>query len=136
MSIHSLRFALTFSSASFALALGACAHSSDPPASNASSSSSNVVTNERGIQSLAKARCEREAQCHNLAGGDNHEKHDCTHDVYDAQYKLLGPSVCASGIDKSRLDKCISGVQDQLCEASLGPIEGFQECRAERLCAQ
>jgi len=135
MSIRSMRSVVSVSSAMFALALVACAHQSDPAATTASSSG-NVVTNESGVTSIAKARCEREAQCHNLAAGNDHEKHDCGHDVYDAQIKLLGPDVCASGIDKSRLDKCISGIQAQLCEGTLGPIDGFEECRAGRLCAQ
>jgi hypothetical protein len=113
----------------------ACAHQSDPPPA-AATTTSTPLTNDDGIHSLAKARCEREAQCHNLAGGDNKDRRDCTKDVYDEQIKVLGPDTCASGLDKHNLDKCIALLQDQLCEGKLGAIEAFPECHADRLCAK
>lgn len=135
MFVRSIRSIAFVSSTTLALALVACAHQGDPPPATATNSTA-PVSNDDGIHSLAKARCEREAQCHNLAAGDNKERHDCAKDVYDEQMKVLGPDTCASGIDKSNLDKCIATIQDQLCEGKLGEIEAFRECHADRLCAK
>jgi len=135
MFIRSIRSVVFVSSATLTLALVACAHQSDPQPTTASASGG-ALTNESGVNSLAKARCEREAQCHNLAGGDDKDRRDCVHDVRDAQSKVVGPDVCQSGIDKANLDKCVALLQDQLCEGKLGTIESFPECHADRLCAK
>lgn len=140
----SIRSIVTVSCAALALGVVACAHaSSDPPPATATTTadtdppqSGHTLTNENGINSLAKARCEREAQCHNLAAGDNKERHDCVQDVRDQQAKVLGPDACTSGIDKASMDKCAGLLQSQLCEGKLGPIEDFPECHADRLCAK
>ncbi len=140
----SIRSIVSVSCAALALGVVACAHeSSEPPPATATATattepppSGHTITNESGVSSLAKARCEREAQCHNLAAGDNKERRDCEQDVRDQQAKVLGPEVCASGIDKPNMDKCATLLQSQLCEGKLGPIEAFPECHADHLCAK
>jgi hypothetical protein len=117
-----------------ALALTACAQESDRPVATTHTTSVAISVDNAATQ-LAKARCERQAECNNIGNGPFDTQAECAHAMRERAQTSLNRVPCSAGIDQPELDKCVAVLRDEMCLSHLGPVESLVECSAKKLCA-
>jgi hypothetical protein len=122
---------------SFRLAGGSaaviCACAPTTPGPGTATTTAAVVTTDDAVTQLARARCEREAEC-NLQGNRLYRhRSDCVND-YRREPAAMKLDACPHGVDKARLDMCVADLQRQRCEDDMGPVSSLPEC-ARPACA-
>jgi hypothetical protein len=78
---------------------------------------------------VEKARCFRAKQCNRVGAGQMYVDDDeCAAREQAAAARF--DASCAGRVDSERLDTCLANLEDQYCDADLGPVQAFSECRS------
>lgn len=114
-------------------------------ASESSSSKTNVTSapvaappaNISSVESLALARCEREAKCENIGDGKRYANREaCMNDVRARGDNDLTTSTCPAGVNQSKLQTCLDEIRTERCSNPLDQLGRLSACRTDALCAQ
>jgi hypothetical protein len=117
-----------FISMSLAAAAASCAHET-PQGVEATTTTSALVTDDSAVLQVAKARCRRADECNDLGAGQTFaDRAQCIRAYLDPGADTKIVRSCANGVDKGRLDKCLSSLASQRCDANLGPVLGMPDC--------
>jgi hypothetical protein len=117
-----------------ALGLAACAHDGARGAATTRTTGATVSVDD-AVGQLAKARCERDAQCNSLASDAfSASRGECVRFVREDEERQLNQATCR-GVKKAQADKCIEILRGEECQAHMGRIETMLECAALQLCA-
>lgn len=139
------RFVASFA-AIVALALAACAHEPQrAPVSVASTTSALTVTRAagpkvvlpsvQGIERVAMGRCERFATCSTLTSyALEDERKECTRETKRELRLSLREHDCPAGIDRDRLEDCLTAIRSIQCDFDLKRVQAIAECRIDTLC--
>jgi hypothetical protein len=98
------------------------------PAVDVTSTTAAAVPTDAAILEVARARCRRAGECNHYGGGHRFASElQCIAGVQDPN---SGVTVlrCAKGVDRGRLDRCLSSLASEMCEVELGPITGIDDC--------
>jgi hypothetical protein len=117
-----------------ALGLGACTREGDRSGATTHTTSAAVSIDDAAGQ-LAKAHCERQAQCNSLGGQVFSSRAECKQDVQRDVTRDLNAAPCEIGVDKPQVDRCVAVLRDEVCLANMGSVESLPECGAHKLCA-
>jgi hypothetical protein len=130
-----LKYRSILLSAGVVLALCACAHESDRPAPQTTTTAA-AVWRDDAVQQIATARCERAAECNNLVNGPYGNRRECIAAYrQDPNLGMANATMCTEGIDKAKLDKCVAVLRAQTCYPDMGPVSAMRECDRP-LCAR
>jgi hypothetical protein len=111
----------------------ACTHETDSPGVTTTTAAGLAPAD--AANRLARARCERAAEC-NLFGRERAfgNKDECESAYVQRVDDALADD-CPSGVDKRRMDNCIAVLRQEQCLEHLGPITALPECD-KSLCAR
>ncbi len=88
-----------------------------------------ALARDKAVHKVAATRCRRASECNHLGAGQMYaDKDDCIDRETDAAKLVV--AACASGIDNVRLDKCLGDLDNQFCEANMGPVAAMPECKS------
>ncbi len=94
------------------------------------------IDNKTAVDEIAAARCEREAECDKIGRDGRYKTQtDCAVDAQRSEFDDIGPKQCRGGIDRDKLDACVSGLRTQDCKGTMGAIPDLSACNANALCA-
>ncbi len=95
---------------------------------------SRSIDNKTAVDEIAAARCEREAECHKIGGNGRYKTQtDCAVNEQRSEFDDIGPKQCGAGIDRDKLDACVSALRTEDCK--MGAIPDVSACNASALCA-
>jgi hypothetical protein len=95
-----------------------------------------VLAKDDAVLRIARARCEREAQC-NLFGTQSYSnKKECIEEYQTSTRRRAGMDLdrCPHGVDNRQLDKCIAALQGEVCEEHMERVIDMSEC-SHSMCA-
>jgi len=116
------------------LGLAACAHDGGGSGPTAKTTSAAVSVDDAAGE-LAKAHCERQAECNSLGGQAFSTRTECREAVARDERRNLNAAPCTVGVDKPQVDKCVEILRAEVCLGNMGEVESMVECSAKRLCA-
>jgi hypothetical protein len=88
-----------------------------------------VVSNDTAVVQVGSARCRREDECNHLGNGRGYvDRRQCIEAYLDEAANVPVLRACADGVDGARLDKCLSDLASQHCDADLGPVTTMPDC--------
>jgi hypothetical protein len=97
--------------------------------------SSTVVANDRAVEKMANANCERELACENIGLGRRYETPElCVGTFEREKYSELGFGKCLLGVDYIQLDLCIREIKSEACGSALYTLDALGACRSSKLC--
>jgi hypothetical protein len=97
---------------------------------------SRSIDNKTAIDEIAAARCAREAECDKIGRTGRYKTQtDCAVDEQRSEFGDIGPKKCGKGIDRDKLDACVSGLRTEDCKGPMGAIPDLPACNASALCA-
>ena len=97
--------------------------------------SSTVVANDRAVQKMANANCERELACGNIGRGRRYETPEmCVGTFEREKYSELGFGKCLLGVDYIQLDRCVREIESESCRSALYTLDGLGACGSSKLC--
>jgi hypothetical protein len=128
------RTALFLGLACITLAL-ACEHDMDQPSTTRTTGA--VLMKDDAVVQIAKARCEREAECNIFDSQSYSNKKECVTEYQTSTRRRAGMDLdtCPHGVDKARLDKCVAALRDERCEQHMGQVVDMSEC-SRSMCAR
>jgi hypothetical protein len=110
-----------------------CNRENDRPASAANDRPSKATSN--ATESIAEARCAREARCDNVGGDKKYSTvDDCllrTRSDWEAD---LNARECPGGVNQTQLDECLSEVRSEDCNSPLDTLERVAACTSGQIC--
>ena len=90
---------------------------------------------QRIVDQLAVARCEREQSCGNVGGGRRYVSRDvCVDRMLGELGNDLNAHECPLGIDRGALDSCTSAIRAEGCGDGVAILNRSRQCRAGALC--
>jgi hypothetical protein len=98
-------------------------------------SGAQVVSNDRAVNRIAEARCDRELACDNI--GDGHKwssKQDCMLDLKKDLRDKLSADDCPNGVDQRRLNECLKDSRTERCGNPIDTIGRASTCGTAELC--
>jgi hypothetical protein len=110
-----------------ALVFAACEHETVEVRSGETTTTAAVVA-DRALWEVAKARCRRADECNRF--GDEHkfaDKGDCIQGYVNDPVSL-GVVTCPNGVDRGQLNDCLAELENQYCDAHLGPVTAMPHC--------
>jgi hypothetical protein len=114
-----------------AAVIGGCETETTPPPSVAGLTSAEVVAvnADTAAQRIAKARCQRAAECNRTGRGQMYvDQQECRDEE-----RTLAAAVaraCPGGVSKGKVDDCVANLENQYCDADMGPVTAMPECRS------
>lgn len=94
------------------------------------------IDNKTAVDEIAAARCAREAECDKIGRSGRYKTQtDCVTDEQRSEFDHIGPQQCSAGIDRDRLDACLSSLRTEDCKGPMGAIQDVSACNASALCA-
>lgn len=88
-----------------------------------------TVSNDSAVLQVAQARCRRAAECNHIGNGMRFaSERQCIDAYLDVGADLTILRTCPAGVDRARLDRCVATLQDQHCDANLGPLTAMPDC--------
>jgi len=112
---------------------GACQKAEPEPVMRPASST--VVANDRAVEKMANANCERELACENVGLGRRYETPAmCVGTFEREKYSELGFGKCLLGVDYVQLDLCIREIKDADCGSALYTLDALGACHSSKLC--
>src|SRR5262245_29202295 len=95
-----------------AAALAACGRGAGPEPATARTTGAAPGAGETAAQSIAVARCDREATCDNVGSGKTFaSRNACVDELRDKTRDELKASECPGGIDDVQLEKCLAEIR-------------------------
>jgi hypothetical protein len=94
-----------------------------------------TTNNEAAIQTIANARCAREARCNNV-GASKRWSNDaaCRNDLSAKGRDELRAAECPGGIVQKELRECLEEIQNEDCNNPLDTLGRLAACRSSDLC--
>lgn len=87
------------------------------------------------IQSIASARCAREARCNNIGAGHRFASTEaCMASVREQRDDDLNLSDCPGGIDQRELSECLRSIHEESCGNPLASLSRLAACRSSDMC--
>jgi hypothetical protein len=117
-----------------ALAAPACTH--DDGQSTVTTTTGAIVENGHAVETLASARCERQAECNDFGNGPYATKGECRDGMRHAMADELNANARPRGIDKVHLDRCVERIRDTECHRRVLALSAYPDCRPDTLCAR
>ena len=112
---------------------GACQKAEPEPVMRPASST--VVANDRAVEKMANANCERELACGNVGLSRRYETPEmCVGTFEREKYSELGFGKCLLGVDYIQLDLCIREIKSEDCGSALYTLDALGACRSSKLC--
>lgn len=118
-----------------------CSHEQTPPRAVPGTQAPMGVTSQqnqadqRVVEQLASARCDREQNCKNIGNGQKYASREaCMEQNRGSSTNDLNAYDCPRGIDATALDKCLSTIRKASCGLSLDNISLESDCRSGALC--
>jgi len=121
-----------------AIAVVACGHSySETGATSTTAAQPSGPVNQRAIDAITGARCEREVRCDNV-GANRHyvSREGCMTQLRGEAMNSLTTSACPNGIDRAQLDRCLADVRGERCENVLDSLDRITNCSTNALCSR
>jgi|HubBroStandDraft_1064217.scaffolds.fasta_scaffold355367_1 hypothetical protein len=87
-----------------------------------------VIANDTAVLDVAKARCRRADECNRLGNGHEFADREQCVEAFATQTANANILNCENGVNKAKLDKCISELANQYCDAHMGPITAMPHC--------
>ena len=118
------------------LFVGACQASvSTQPISTTTVTSTYLLSNDRAIDDITTARCDREFSCNNVGPGHTWDTYDaCQREIHQNTRVSLREQRCPNGIDGNNLGSCLQDVRNERCGNPIDTLERLGACRTGRLC--
>jgi hypothetical protein len=100
------------------------------------SASPQLVSGERAIERVTRARCTRQLACGFIGTDQFYDDYDgCSRDLREATREfLLGSSACTAGIDEWALSTCLNDIREDPCGDMHGTVESIASCAMDKLC--
>jgi hypothetical protein len=119
------------------IAAVACGHEySESGATTTTAARAGTPTNDRAIDAITNARCEREARCNNVGQNKTYVSNEgCLTQLRGEAMNSLTASSCPQGINGPQLDKCLADVRGERCENVLDTIGRLANCNTTALCS-
>jgi hypothetical protein len=106
-----------------------CAYQSTESPTGTTETTGAVVTTNSPVVRVARTRCNRAAECNRIGPGQMYEdKGACMNRERQAAFDFA--TSCQSGVDPKLLDHCIDSLENQHCDAYLGPVTAMPDCRS------
>ena len=87
------------------------------------------------IDSIAAARCDREARCNNVGANKDFDSHDqCVAKVKSDKREDLNAKDCPGGIDQKELSECLEETRNSDCNNPFDELGRMTACRTSDLC--
>lgn len=91
--------------------------------------------NPHVVDALARARCDRELRCGNIANGKQYLTTDqCLTSVATEWREDLNRYECPGGFDQKDLDECMREIKNEDCRNPFDRLERIIACRASDIC--
>jgi hypothetical protein len=88
-----------------------------------------------GVEEMAQARCDREVRCGGVGPDQAYETHDgCMARLTRDGSADFEVSRCRDGFERLELEKCLSEIHLERCDAPLDTLERLTVCRPTTLC--
>jgi len=112
----------------------ACNHETVPSAVT-TTGAPGVVPNERAIQQLTAARCDRQQKCGKFGPNEKYaDEKACRSDKHQDFEEVLKPTECPGGIREFRLSSCLQELRNERCGDVADKIGRLATCRSGSLC--
>jgi hypothetical protein len=86
-------------------------------------------------ESLAEARCAREARCNDIGGDKAYSSNaDCITRVRADWKGDLNAQECPGGVNQVRLDECLTAVRQEECGHPFDTLDRLATCRSGSMC--
>jgi hypothetical protein len=93
------------------------------------------IFDERIVEQLSVARCDREQSCGNVGADRRYVAKDvCMNQMRGSIGDDLNASRCPLGIDRQALDQCLSAIGDEGCGDGVAILNRARKCRSSALC--
>lgn len=87
------------------------------------------------MDSIAEARCAREAKCDNIGSEKDYSStEDCLARIKDEWRDDLNARECPGGVDEPELDECLTAIRDDECGNPFDTLSRVAECGAGQIC--
>jgi hypothetical protein len=87
------------------------------------------------VESIARARCDREFRCGNVADDKTFATTEqCLSSVASAWRDDLNRYECPGGIDQEELDECMREIRNEDCRNPFDSLERLVACRSSDIC--
>ena len=87
------------------------------------------------VGELATARCQREAACNNIGGGQKYASNDvCMNQMRGSLANDLNAYNCSGGIARVALDHCMAAIKAEECSHPVDTLTRIDKCRTGNLC--
>lgn len=94
-----------------------------------------VVPNERAVQRLTAARCDRAKSCGKFGPNEKYaDEAACKADKHQDFEESLKPTECPGGIREHRLSNCVQELRNERCGDIADKISRLATCRSGSLC--
>jgi len=127
---------IVFASIILASAAVACSHESSSPGSTTiTGSRESAPVSKSVVDSIADARCDREAQCNNVGADRTYASRTaCVTKLRGDGMNDLSEANCPNGVDSKQLDKCLADISGERCDSPLDTLSRVAACRTGALC--
>ncbi len=110
------------------LVVASCAYDASET-TGVTSTTGATVTNNSPVARIMRARCRRAAECNRLGPGQMYaDRAECMLEVREAAVEVVAS--CPAGVDDKLLDRCVDMLENQYCDADMGPVTVMPECRS------
>jgi hypothetical protein len=93
------------------------------------------MSTHHAVNSIAKARCEREARCNNIGADKSYaSKGACEEKIRADWAGDLNKYQCPGGTVKAELDECLAGIVSEDCGNPFDTIARVAQCDASDIC--
>jgi len=87
------------------------------------------------IETIASARCAREARCDNVGAGKRYvSREGCLTELRGGEMNELTTTSCPRGVDQRALDKCLGDINGERCENAFDSFNRLNSCAKDSLC--
>ncbi len=112
-----------------------CAHTNGSSSTTTTAAPQDRPVSEKAVESLASARCDREATCDNVGVGKSYASREaCMSNVRGKGQNDLTAASCPKGIDQAQLDKCLAEIKGERCGNPLDSLSRLNACRTGAIC--
>jgi hypothetical protein len=123
------------SSIGLGLAAMACGHGSVKGPEVATTTSTQITSNESAVARITNARCDREVACNSVGPGKSYDTREaCTNELGHNKRADLNIEECAGGISEPDLNDCLHDIHEEKCGNPLDQISRIAACRKGKLC--
>ena len=107
----------------------------EAPEATSAAAKQSADTLRDGILAIVDSRCEAEMKCGNIGVSRKFETlADCQQQNSDSVRSRFENDQCRSKFDRQVLEKCLSALGDDACNAPTDPLERIETCRSSAIC--